>query len=81
MLIGLDMDTQYHDGQVQLASGDVLMYYTDGFTDAANRSGERFDEEGLIRHFRIACANGYDSTTYSTKYSSLLVLAAAMKMI
>ncbi len=63
MLIGLDMDTQYHDGQVQLASGDVLMYYTDGFTDAANRSGERFDEEGLIRHFRIACTNGYDAKT------------------
>lgn len=63
MLIGLDLDTQYQDGQVQLASGDVLMYYTDGFTDAANRNGQRFDEEGLIHHFRLACQHGYDPKT------------------
>ncbi len=55
MLIGLDADTRYQDGQVQLAIGDILMYYTDGFTDAANQSGDRFDEENLIQAFQWAC--------------------------
>jgi sigma-B regulation protein RsbU (phosphoserine phosphatase) len=55
MLIGLDADTHYHDAQAQLQSGDTLIYYTDGFTDAANQSGERFDEENLTRSFQWAC--------------------------
>ncbi|HIK17417.1 MAG TPA: PP2C family protein-serine/threonine phosphatase [Leptolyngbyaceae cyanobacterium M33_DOE_097] len=55
MLIGLDADTQYQDAQIQLLPGDTLIYYTDGFTDAANQSGERFDEENLMRAFQWAC--------------------------
>ncbi|KGF72462.1 guanylate cyclase [Neosynechococcus sphagnicola sy1] len=55
MLIGLDASTQYQDAQVQLSPGDTLIYYTDGFTDAGNQSGDRFDEENLIRAFRWAC--------------------------
>jgi sigma-B regulation protein RsbU (phosphoserine phosphatase) len=59
MLIGLDMDTQYHDAQVQLYPGDTLIYYTDGFTDAANQGGDRFDEDNLTRAFEWACQNHY----------------------
>lgn len=59
MLIGLDMDTQYHDAQVQLCPGDTLIYYTDGFTDAANQGGDRFDEDNLTRAFEWACQNHY----------------------
>jgi len=55
MLIGLDVDSQYEDAQIQLESGDTIIYYTDGFTDAANQSGDRFDEENLIRAFHWAC--------------------------
>lgn len=55
MLIGLDANTQYHEAQVQLHPGDTLIYYTDGFTDAANRTGERFDEENLVKAFQWAC--------------------------
>lgn len=55
MLIGLDAQSHYEDGQAQLELGDTIIYYTDGFTDAANRSGDRFDEENLIRHFHWAC--------------------------
>jgi sigma-B regulation protein RsbU (phosphoserine phosphatase) len=55
MLIGLDADTQYHDAQIQLDPGDTLIYYTDGFTDAANQTGERFDEENLTQAFLWAC--------------------------
>jgi len=55
MLVGLDADTQYQDAQVQLHSGDILIYYTDGFTDAANQNGERFDEENFTQAFEWAC--------------------------
>ncbi len=55
MLIGLDADSEYEEGQIQLQSGDTIIYYTDGFTDAANQDGERFSEENLIHTFHLAC--------------------------
>jgi phosphoserine phosphatase RsbU/P len=55
MLIGLDANSQYEDGQAKLESGDVVIYYTDGMTDAASASGDRFDEENLIEALNIAC--------------------------
>ena len=55
MLIGLDMESEYEDATVQLASGDTVIYYTDGFTDAANEDGDRFDEENLCICFKWAC--------------------------
>lgn len=58
MLIGLDTDSQYEDVQVQLAPGDTILYYTDGFTDAVNQKGDRFEEENLMRVFQAACQQG-----------------------
>ncbi len=55
MLVGLNAESQYEDAQIQLASGDTIIYYTDGFTDAANQSGDRFDEENLIRNLHYSC--------------------------
>lgn len=55
MLIGLDADSKYEDGQVQLEPGDTIIYYTDGLTDAANQSGDRFNEENLILASHWAC--------------------------
>jgi sigma-B regulation protein RsbU (phosphoserine phosphatase) len=55
MLIGLDMESEYEDATVQLAPGDTIIYYTDGFTDAANGEGDRFDEENLCLCFKWAC--------------------------
>lgn len=55
MLIGLDIHTEYCESQVQLYPGDTLIYYTDGFTDAANPNGQRFEEENLIEAFYNAC--------------------------
>ena len=57
MLLGLEMDTHYQENQVQLQPGDTVIYYTDGFTEAANRSGQRFDEDKLIESFCWACRN------------------------
>ena len=43
-----------------LVSGDMLMLYTDGFTDAADKGGEEFGEqrllELLLRHCELPAA-------------------------
>ena len=67
MLIGLDMESEYEDAQVKLASGDTVIYYTDGFTDAANDNGDRFDEDNLCRSFKWACQH-FDSPEEILEY-------------
>ncbi|MDY7012667.1 MAG: PP2C family protein-serine/threonine phosphatase, partial [Cyanobacteriota bacterium] len=60
--IGLEADSEYEDARVRLEPGDTVLYYTDGFTDAVNRSGDRFDEENLANAFCWACQQGYRPT-------------------
>ena len=48
MLIGLEQGSTYDQRSVQLGLGDVVIYYTDGVTEAANPNGDRFEEQGLI---------------------------------
>ncbi|MFH7025626.1 MAG: PP2C family protein-serine/threonine phosphatase [Heteroscytonema crispum UTEX LB 1556] len=55
MLIGLDANSQYEDGQAVLEPGDTIIYYTDGLTDAAAASGDRYEEDNLITTFSTAC--------------------------
>jgi phosphoserine phosphatase RsbU/P len=62
MLVGLDPDSKYEEGQIQLSSGDTIIYYTDGFTDATNPDGERFDEDNLTLAFRQACEEELSAT-------------------
>ena len=59
MLVGLDTDSQYEEASIQLDEGDTILYYTDGFTDAVNAKGQRFEEENLIQSFRNAAAQEY----------------------
>jgi len=47
-LIGLQPEAKYGCGEIFLQPGDVLLYYTDGVTEAPGISGERFDENRLI---------------------------------
>ena len=39
----------------------MLLYYTDGVTEAAGIAGDRFDEERLIRSLEAACRSGMGS--------------------
>ncbi len=48
LLIGLQSQAEYGCGEIILQPGDVLLYYTDGVTEAPGLSGERFDENRLI---------------------------------
>jgi phosphoserine phosphatase RsbU/P len=54
-IIGLEAGSKYAEGNVQLYEGDVVIYYTDGFTEAANTKGDRFDEENLRFYLNQAC--------------------------
>lgn len=57
-IIGLDPNSSYEQAQVQLAPGDVVCFYTDGITDAADLYGNRFDEENLRLALQKACQQG-----------------------
>ena len=48
LLIGLQPEAEYGCGEIILQPGDVLLYYTDGVTEAPRSSGDRFDENRLI---------------------------------
>ncbi len=47
-LIGLQSNAEYVCKEVILEPGDVLLYYTDGVTEAPGMAGERFNEKRLI---------------------------------
>ncbi|MFM7733693.1 MAG: PP2C family protein-serine/threonine phosphatase [Cyanobium sp.] len=58
LLIGLQSEAEYGCGECVLEPGDVVLLYTDGVTEASGFSGERFDEERLVRAFHGACRSG-----------------------
>lgn len=58
LLIGLQSEADYGLEQIVLEPGDVLLYYTDGVTEATGFSGERFDEERLVLQLQAACRSG-----------------------
>ena len=61
LLIGLQPEADYSSGEVRLEPGDVLLYYTDGVTEAPGITGDRFDEARLIRSLESACRSGEGS--------------------
>jgi sigma-B regulation protein RsbU (phosphoserine phosphatase) len=54
-VIGLEADSSYRDAQIRLLPGDVVLFYTDGLTDAGNSKGDRFDDQNLRYAFEQAC--------------------------
>lgn len=57
MLIGLEPHSQYKDDVIKLELNDIILYYTDGLTDAVNQNNQRFDEDNLHICFDYACQN------------------------
>ena len=55
VVIGLQPGADYEAGQTLLESGDVLLYFTDGVTEAVGFRGERFEEHRLIDYLQSAC--------------------------
>lgn len=47
--LGLMEEADYSQVQFELQSQDLLLLYTDGVTEARNKKGKEFGEEGIIR--------------------------------
>jgi sigma-B regulation protein RsbU (phosphoserine phosphatase) len=58
LLIGLQSEAEYGCQERVLEPGDVVLYYTDGVTEAVGITGERFDEQRLIQALQTACRSG-----------------------
>jgi phosphoserine phosphatase RsbU/P len=56
-LIGLEPHSEFEQSEISLQTGDVLLYYTDGITEAVNQMGDRFDEDNLRSSLQTACQN------------------------
>jgi sigma-B regulation protein RsbU (phosphoserine phosphatase) len=48
MLLGVLKDVAYEEARIHLESGDLLLFFTDGLTEAENRHDEPFGEDRLI---------------------------------
>jgi len=61
LLIGLQSDADYVCCETILEPGDVLLYYTDGVTDAVGFAGDRFNEARLITALEDSCKKCLDA--------------------
>ncbi|HQR35631.1 MAG TPA: SpoIIE family protein phosphatase [Blastocatellia bacterium] len=51
-VLGIFKDQMFDQAEIALASGDRLLLYTDGITEAENENGEEFGEERLLSLLR-----------------------------
>lgn len=52
--VGLFTNSDYREGSAKLESGDLLIAFTDGLTEATNQDGEEWGSYGLLK--AAACA-------------------------
>lgn len=60
--IGLVDEVSYDQHDFMLSSGDLLLLYSDGFTEAVMKDGQMLEEDGLVSIFRESarCGDGPD---------------------
>ncbi len=51
ILLGIDNQAEFQKRKISLLPGDILLFYTDGVTEAQNESGEFFSMERLEKAF------------------------------
>jgi sigma-B regulation protein RsbU (phosphoserine phosphatase) len=52
LILGVKKDVLFEERTVRLVSGDILLFYTDGLTEACNSRGEMFDTSGVYEHLK-----------------------------
>jgi len=52
LILGVKKDVLFEERTVKLASGDVLLLYTDGLTEACDSQGEMFETQGVYDHLK-----------------------------
>jgi sigma-B regulation protein RsbU (phosphoserine phosphatase) len=70
LLLGFDPDAEYEHGVETMTSGDVLVLYTDGITEAMDPGGREFSPEGLS-----------DTVRESRDLSAAQIVSAVMKAV
>ena len=58
LLIGLQTEADYRTESIVLEPGDVVLFYTDGVTEAGGFTGDRYDEDRLMRHLENSSRQG-----------------------
>ena len=62
LALGIDKGTVFRrvlkEMEIQLESGDVLLFYTDGVNEAENAKGEEFGKERLQERFAALAEDG-----------------------
>jgi sigma-B regulation protein RsbU (phosphoserine phosphatase) len=48
MVLGIFPDNVYEQADLQVGSGDHLIFYTDGITEARSAAGEEYGEDRLL---------------------------------
>ncbi len=67
LLIGLQPEAEFVCGETTLDPGDVLLYYTDGVTEAPGITGQRFDEARLINLLDDCASEGLEAQSILEK--------------
>jgi sigma-B regulation protein RsbU (phosphoserine phosphatase) len=52
LILGVKKDILFEELTVELMAGDVLLFYTDGLTEACNSQGEMFGLSGVYSHLK-----------------------------
>jgi sigma-B regulation protein RsbU (phosphoserine phosphatase) len=60
VVLGIGEDFSYDEQECNLNSGDVLVLFTDGVSEAENPSGEMFGEDRLIEYMRSHRTDSFD---------------------
>ncbi len=58
LLIGLQTEAEYGMESIVLEPGDVVLFYTDGVTEARGFGGDRYEEDRLRRSLQVASRSG-----------------------
>jgi len=74
--LGVIPEADYEERPISLISGDVLLLYTDGVTEADNSDGKQFGTERLVEVMK-ECRNGTAREIYQTIYDKVKEFASA----
>ncbi|MGB9081272.1 MAG: SpoIIE family protein phosphatase, partial [Desulfuromonadaceae bacterium] len=52
LILGVKKDVLFEERTARLFRGDILLFYTDGLTEACNSQGEMFEASGMYDHLK-----------------------------
>jgi sigma-B regulation protein RsbU (phosphoserine phosphatase) len=72
LILGVMSDVTFNEGQVPLRTGDMLVCYTDGVTEARDRLDEEYGEERLVRLLQSLRGRGSAAEVIEAVHNSVL---------